>query len=63
MNFSGRFGIILGNEGNGLKQELIDICDEKIKIPLNSNAESLNVSVACGILIWEMMKKELLNER
>lgn len=63
MNFSGRFGIILGNEGNGLKQELIDICDEKIKIPMNSNAESLNVSVACGILIWEMMKKELLNER
>ena len=38
------------------------ISDKKIKIPMNSNAESLNVSVACGILIWEMTKKELLNE-
>ena len=63
IDFDEKSAIIFGNEGNGLTQELIDICDKKIKIPMNSNAESLNVSVACGILIWEMMKKELLNER
>lgn len=62
IDFDEKSAIIFGNEGNGLTQELIDICDKKIKIPMNSNAESLNVSVACGILIWEMTKKELLNE-
>ncbi len=47
---------VIGNEGNGLKQNTIDACDYKITIPMGGNAESLNASVAASIIIWEMIK-------
>ena len=47
---------VIGNEGNGLKQNTIDACDYKITIPMSGNAESLNASVAASIIIWEMIK-------
>lgn len=47
---------IIGNEGNGLKKETIDICDNKITIPMDGRAESLNASIAAGIIMWEMIK-------
>ena len=55
--FSGKCGIILGNEGNGLSDEAIDACFGKITIPMNEDAESLNVAVAAGISIWEIMNR------
>ncbi len=55
--FLGKNGIILGNEGNGLKKETIDACNYSITIPMNKETESLNVSVAAGILVWEMVKR------
>ncbi len=58
VDFQGKCGIILGNEGNGIELESIKSCDEKITIPMNKNSESLNVSVAAGISIWEMMNCE-----
>lgn len=48
--------IIIGNEANGLSDEIISRCDYKITIPMNGNAESLNASVAAAILMWEMVK-------
>lgn len=48
--------VCIGNEGNGLKQSTIDACDENITIPMPGRAESLNASVAAGILMWEMVK-------
>ncbi len=55
--FSGKCGIVFGNEGNGLKKETINACDCNITIPMSKETESLNVSVAAGIMIWEMIKK------
>ncbi|MBP0979765.1 MAG: RNA methyltransferase [Oscillospiraceae bacterium] len=49
--------IIVGNEGNGLDREIIKICDESVKIPMIKEADSLNVAVASGILIWELVSK------
>lgn len=43
--------IILGNESTGLSQELTKLSDFKITIPRFGNAESLNVAVACGIIV------------
>lgn len=54
INFEGKTGIVFGNEGNGLEQKTIDSCNGKMTIPMNKNTESLNVSVAAGIAIWEM---------
>ena len=47
---------VIGNEGNGLKEETIWACDESITIPMDGRAESLNASVAASIIIWEMVK-------
>lgn len=48
--------LVIGNEGNGVKQSTIDSCDKLITIPMNGRAESLNASAAAAILIWEMIK-------
>jgi len=55
--FNSKTAVIFGNEGNGLDENIVKLCDEKIIIPLNQNSESLNVSVAAGIILWEMGKK------
>ncbi len=48
--------VVVGNEGNGLKNETIKACKHKITIPMNGKAESLNASTAASIIIWEMIK-------
>lgn len=54
--FSDKSAILLGNEGAGLSENTIAICDESVIIPMSDEAESLNVSVAASIAIWEMTK-------
>lgn len=49
--------IVLGNEEKGIFPALLKICDEKIKIPMAGDFESLNVSVATGIILYEVMKQ------
>ena len=49
--------IILGNEVDGVCQDVINICDEVIEIPQFGTKHSLNVSVTTGIVIWELWKK------
>lgn len=46
----------IGNEGNGLTDELIKACPERVTIPMNGRAESLNAATAASILMWEMMR-------
>lgn len=46
--------IIVGNEGSGVDQSLINQADEVVKIPIYGQAESLNVSVAAGILMYHV---------
>ena len=48
--------VCVGNEGNGLKQATVDACNERITIQMKGRAESLNASVASGIIMWEMVK-------
>ncbi len=49
--------IVLGSEDNGIYPALLKICDEKIKIPMKGDFESLNVSVAAGMVLYEVMKQ------
>ncbi len=55
-DFSGNTLVAIGNEGNGLTDETIKACSERITIKMCNNAESLNASIAAGILMWEMIK-------
>ncbi len=48
---------IMGSEDNGIYPALMKICDEKIKIPMAGDFESLNVSVATGIILYEVMRQ------
>ncbi len=48
--------IVLGNELSGIDQNIIDLCDDSIEIPMYGVKHSLNVSVACGIAVYEAVK-------
>ena len=51
--------IVLGSEEKGIYPALMKICDEKIKIPMKGDFESLNVSVAAGMILYEVMKQRM----
>ena len=51
--------IIMGSEEKGIYPALMKICDEKFKIPMSGNFESLNVSVATGMILYEAMKQRM----
>ena len=48
--------IIIGNEANGVSKQLLDLADQKIKIPMIGKTESLNAAVATGIILYEAVK-------
>ena len=48
--------IIMGNEGNGISNEILNLCDDYIYIKMSSSCESLNVGVATSIILYEMDK-------
>ena len=47
---------VIGNEGNGVSKEIIDLCDERITIKMSGRAESLNAAAAASITMWELVK-------
>lgn len=51
--------IVIGNEGNGVTKEVIEASDDSIKIPMLGKTESLNASVATGIILYEYVRKKL----
>ncbi len=51
--------IVIGNEANGVSKEVQSIADEKVKIPMLGKTESLNASVAAGIMIYEYVRRKI----
>ena len=51
-------GFLIGNEGNGLKDETADLADSYIKIPMEGKVESLNASVAASVLMYEAYRQK-----
>lgn len=56
IKYDGKTCLVIGSEGHGLKQIVASNCDEVISLPMKGKINSLNASVAGGILIYEMMK-------
>lgn len=50
------FALVVGNEGNGVSDEVLNLCDQNLYIPIHGGAESLNVTVATGILLYHLYK-------
>ena len=55
-DFLGACAVIIGNEGNGLPQDITNRCDNKLTIKMQGNINSLNAAMATGIIMWEMLK-------
>ena len=51
--------IVIGNEANGVSKEIQDLSDIKIKIPMLGKTESLNASVATGVVLYEYVRQKL----
>ncbi len=49
-----KFCLIMGNEGRGVRPEVSSLCDKNLYIPMKEEVESLNVGVACSILLYEL---------
>ena len=57
-NLKGKVILTVGNEGNGVSQEVLDLADTKVKIPMPGNAESLNVAIATSIIMYEKVRQD-----
>ncbi len=59
LNVSEPCAIVMGGEEHGVYQPLLKICDEQFQIPMVADFDSLNVSVATGIILYEVMKQRI----
>jgi len=50
---------LMGNEQQGLPPELVELCTHKVLIPMNGRADSLNLAIATGIMVFEIKRNEL----
>jgi 23S rRNA (guanosine2251-2'-O)-methyltransferase len=48
--------LIVGHEVSGVPKDLLDLCDEKVQIPMQGKKESLNVAVATGVALFQITK-------
>ena len=60
--FNEPVAIVMGGEEKGIYPALMKVCDEKFQIPMVNDFESLNVSVATGMILYEAMKQRLLTK-
>lgn len=60
INYSKNIGIVIGNEANGISNKILSKVDEKVIIPILGKIESLNASVAAGILIYKAVEERFL---
>ena len=59
INLAEPCAIVMGGEEQGVYPALLKICDEQFQIPMTGDFDSLNVSVATGIILYEVMKQRL----
>jgi 23S rRNA (guanosine2251-2'-O)-methyltransferase len=53
--------VVVGSEGEGLRVSTKNLCDETVTIPMAESVDSLNVSVATGVLLFEVVRQRLTN--
>jgi 23S rRNA (guanosine2251-2'-O)-methyltransferase len=61
-DFSGAIAIVVGSEGNGISKLLKEKCDFLVSLPMNGKINSLNVSVACGIILYEVVRARYIKQ-
>lgn len=59
--FSVPCAVVMGNEETGISKEVLHHSDEKIKLPIEGKTQSLNVSVACGAILYEAVRQKIIS--
>lgn len=57
VDFTSPVAIIMGSEDNGIYEENLKLCTKQVRIPMSGKIESLNVSVAAGVMIYEVVRQ------
>ena len=60
INMKGSIGLVIGNEGSGVSRLVKEKCDFTARIPMKGDIDSLNASVAAGVLAWEYVRQNLM---
>ena len=61
-NYKNKTVLVMGNEANGISDEVASLCISSVTIPMLGNAESLNVATACTVMLYEIMIKKIKNQ-
>ena len=59
-NLTGPIGIVIGNEGTGVSRLIKQNCDLIVSIPMKGDIDSLNASVAAGVLAYEVVRQRMV---
>ncbi len=59
---NGLVGVVVGNEGNGVCDQIANLCEKTVKIPMMSGIESLNAGVSGSIVMYEINKNKFIGE-
>ena len=59
LNLTGPIGLVIGNEGEGVSRLVREVCDFTASIPMKGDIDSLNASVAAGVLAYEILRQRL----
>jgi 23S rRNA (guanosine2251-2'-O)-methyltransferase len=62
LDLSGRNVLVAGGEGRGLRKSIAEACEHRISVPLEAGVESLNVSVAVAVVLFEMVRQRRRNQ-
>ena len=62
MNLTGPIGLVIGNDGDGVSRLVKEACDFTASIPMKGDIDSLNASVAAGVLAYEIVRQRLTSE-
>ena len=59
LNLTGPIGLVIGNEGEGVSRLVRESCDFIASVPMKGNIDSLNASVATGVLAYEIVRQRM----
>ena len=60
LNLRGPIGVVIGNEGEGVSRLVKEKCDFVASIPMKGDIDSLNASVAAGVLSYEVVRQRMM---
>ena len=61
-NLTGSLGLVIGNEGSGVSRLVKEKCDYIVSIPMKGDIDSLNASVAAGVLAYEVVRQRIMSK-